>query len=90
MAHSTGWYDAHAPDLVGRYEAVDPVKLHGWLKGLLPDAPGAVLDVGAGSGRDAAWFSAQGYDVIAVEPSSGIRSEGKRLHPEPHIRWVND
>jgi hypothetical protein len=24
MAHSTGWYDTHAPDLVGRYEAVDP------------------------------------------------------------------
>ena len=31
MAHSTGWYDAHAPDLVGRYEAVDPATLHSWL-----------------------------------------------------------
>ena len=36
------------------------------------------------------WFSAQGYDVIAVEPSSGMRSEGQRLHPDPRIRWIND
>jgi len=90
VAHSTGWYDAHAPDLVERYEAVDPVALHGWLRGLLPKAPGAVLDIGAGSGRDAAWFSSQGYDVIAVEPSNGMRSEGQRLHPDPRIRWISD
>jgi SAM-dependent methyltransferase len=90
MAHSTGWYDAHAPDLVGRYEAIDPANLHSWLRGLLPDMPGTVLDIGAGSGRDAAWFSAQGYGVIAVEPSSGMRSEGQRLHPDLRIRWIND
>jgi SAM-dependent methyltransferase len=90
MAHSTGWYDAHAPDLVGRYEAVDPASLHDWLGGILPNVRGAVLDIGAGSGRDAAWFSAQGYDVIAVEPSSGMRSEGQRLHPDPRIRWIDD
>jgi SAM-dependent methyltransferase len=90
MAHSTGWYDAHAPDLVGRYEAVDPASLHSWVRGLPPDVPGTVLDIGAGSGRGASWFSAQGYDVIAVEPSSGMRSEGQRLHPDPRIRWIND
>jgi SAM-dependent methyltransferase len=90
VASATGWYDAHAPDLVGRYEAVNPAALHGWLKGLLPDAPGTVLDIGAGSGRDAGWFSAQGYDVIAVEPSTEMRSEGERLHPDPRIRWIND
>jgi len=90
VAHSTGWYDAHAADLVGRYEAIDPARLHGWLSGLLPDAPGTVLDIGAGSGRDAAWFSGQRYDVIAVEPSSGMRAEAQRLHPNPRIRWIND
>jgi SAM-dependent methyltransferase len=90
VAHSTGWYDDHARDLVARYEAVDSARLLGWLRGLIPDPPGAVLDIGAGSGRDAAWFSAQGYDVIAVEPSSGMRSEGRRLHPDPRIRWISD
>jgi SAM-dependent methyltransferase len=90
MAHSTGWYDAHAADLADRYEAIEPARLHGWLGGLLPAAPGTVLDIGAGSGRDAAWFSGQGYDVIAAEPSSGMRSEAQRLHPNPRIRWIND
>src|SRR5262249_17720623 len=90
VAHSTGWYDTHAPDLVGRYEAVDPLKLHGWLKGLLPDVPSTVLDIGAGSGRDAAWFSARGCDVVAVEPSGGVRPAGEGLHPDPRIRWIGD
>jgi SAM-dependent methyltransferase len=90
VPHPTGWYDAHAPDLVRRYEAVDPAKLHGWLKDLISRAPGTALDIGAGSGRDAAWFACQGYDVIAVEPSSGMRLEGQRLHPDPRIRWIDD
>jgi Tellurite resistance protein TehB len=84
MAHSTGWYDAHASDLVGRYEAVDPANLHNWLRGLLPDTPGTVLDIGAGSGRDAAWFSAQGYDVIAVECG------GASLTTGPPLGWSHD
>ena len=70
MAQSSSWYDAHAADLVHRYELIDPATMYGWLSGLLSDATGTVLDVGAGSGRDAAWFAAQGHDVIAVEPSS--------------------
>jgi protein-L-isoaspartate O-methyltransferase len=70
MSHSVGWYEAHAPKLVGLYEAIDPAKLHSWLLGLAPTAPGAVLDIGAGTGRDAAWFARQGHDVIAVEPSN--------------------
>lgn len=90
MAHSTGWYDATAPDLVRRYEVINPASLHGWVSGLLPNAPGTVLDIGAGSGRDAGWFAAQGYDVVAAEPSTGMRSDGQRLHPDPRIRWIND
>jgi SAM-dependent methyltransferase len=90
VAGASGWYDAHAPDLVRRYEAINPANLHSWLSGLLPNAPGTVLDIGAGSGRDAGWFAAQGYDVVAVEPSTRMRSEAERLHPDPRIRWIND
>jgi SAM-dependent methyltransferase len=90
MAQSSNWYDAHAAELVRRYELVDPAKLYGWLSGLLSEALGAVLDVGAGSGRDAGWFSALGHDVVAVEPSSRMRSEGQSRHSNPRIRWLND
>jgi hypothetical protein len=49
-----------------------------------------VLDIGAGTGRDAAWFARQGHDVIAVEPAKSMRAEGQRRHADPHIRWVDD
>lgn len=38
-----------------------------------PDAP--ALDVGAGSGRDAAWLCDLGYEVVTVEPARGMRGE---------------
>jgi hypothetical protein len=39
---------------VWHYEAIDPTILHAGLCDLLPDAPSAVIDIGAGSRRDAA------------------------------------
>jgi SAM-dependent methyltransferase len=90
VSRPIGWYDAHAPELVPQYEAIDPAKLHGWLVGLVPARPGTVLDIGAGTGRDAAWFARQGHDVIAVEPATSMRAEGQRRHADPHIRWVDD
>jgi SAM-dependent methyltransferase len=90
VPHPIGWYDTHAPDLVRTYELADPAKLHDWLKGLISETPGTVLDIGAGPGRDAAWFAGQGHDVIAVEPSAGMRSEGQRFHVDPRIRWMDD
>jgi SAM-dependent methyltransferase len=90
VAQSSSWYDAHAPDLVHRYELIDPATMYGWLSGLLSDATGTVLDVGAGSGRDAAWFAARGHDVVAVEPTSAMRSEGQHRHPDPRVRWLDD
>jgi SAM-dependent methyltransferase len=49
-----------------------------------------VLDVGAGSGRDAAWFAANGYDVVAVEPSDAMLAHARKLHPSSRIHWVSD
>jgi SAM-dependent methyltransferase len=47
--------------------------LHQALVPHLPSAPAAVLDMGVGSGRDAAWLAGQGHSVIAVEPSATMR-----------------
>ena len=69
------WYDASAAELAPRYESVSPDELLSWLVDFLPVAPGLVLDIGAGTGRDAAWFTEKGYKVIAVEPSGGMRRE---------------
>ena len=90
MADSTTWYDANADAAAARYEALPAEQLHGWLADLLPEAPAAALDVGAGSGRDAAWLSSRGYDVVAVEPSPRMRTIARERHTEPAIKWLAD
>lgn len=89
MPQSIEWYELHAGDVVQAYEAVDSAKLHSWLEDLISTPPSTVLDIGAG-GRDAAWFAKKGCDVVAVEPSSRMRSEGQRLHTDPRIQWIDD
>lgn len=84
------WYDKHAVEVVPAYEAVDPALLHAWLGGLLPTSPGLVADIGAGSGRDAAWFASLGHKVLAVEPSPAMRERGASLHPDSRVCWMAD
>ncbi len=76
--------------LAEQYESVDPAVLHQALIPHLPPAPAAILDVGAGSGRDAAWLANLGHSVLAVEPSATMRAEGQRRHPLPRISWASD
>ncbi len=42
--------------------------------------PGLTVDVGCGSGRDAAWLSANGFDVVGVDPSEGLLAEARARH----------
>lgn len=83
-------YDQHAARLVSQYESLSFEEVHALLLDLLPPPGATVLDIGAGSGRDAAWFAAQGYDVVAVEPSEGMLAHARRLHPSSRIHWLSD
>lgn len=88
--NSTTHYDQHAPQLSSQYESLAFESVHAGLLDLLPSAGGLVLDVGAGSGRDAAWLAARGYQVIAVEPAGAMRELARATHPSPAIRWIDD
>ncbi len=90
MKDPVAWYDKNAGTVAPRYESVKPESVHGWLTDLLPEPPALVLDVGAGSGRDAAWLADKGYEVFAVEPSKSMRQLAAKLHPAPSVRWVHD
>lgn len=91
MAERIRGYDGDAGRaLAEHYETADPAVLHEALIPHLPPAPAAVLDVGAGSGRDAAWLAGQGYSVLAVEPSATMRAAGQQRHPEAAISWMAD
>lgn len=83
-------YEQHASRLVEQYESLSFQEVHSGLLDLLPPPGGTVLDVGAGSGRDAAWFAANGYDVVAVEPSDAMLAHARKLHSSTRIHWVSD
>lgn len=85
-----GGYADEAPDLMVRYEHGDSACLHQPVLHLMPSPPAHVLEIGAGTGRDAAWFAAQGYKVTAVEPVDALREGAMRLHTDETIRWVDD
>lgn len=76
--------------MVRRFEKFSFAVLHDPILPLLPPAPGRVLDIGAGSGRDAAGFASLGYRVVAVEPTPGLRQRASELHASPSIEWVDD
>ncbi|MFP4586333.1 MAG: tRNA (N6-threonylcarbamoyladenosine(37)-N6)-methyltransferase TrmO [Desulfococcaceae bacterium] len=84
------FYTNHAVRLAQEYESVDPGAIHGIWQNYLPTPPALAMDVGAGTGRDAAWLAGLGHEVVAVEPSAGMRAEGKRRHPSARIRWMDD
>lgn len=85
------WYEAHAASVAERYEALSFPEVHNWLLYRLPQRRDTtVLDIGAGTGRDAAWLAERGHEVVAVEPSEALRREGQHGHPHPRIRWLND
>jgi SAM-dependent methyltransferase len=83
-------YDRDAESLAARYESRTFEEIHGDVLDLVPSSASLILDVGAGSGRDAAWFAAQGHEVVAVEPASRMRKVATSLHPDSSIRWVDD
>lgn len=83
-------YAADAERLVPRFEALATTKVLASVADLLPTSPIRMLDVGAGSGRDAAWFSRRGHKVTAVEPVDELRHAGTRLHSDLDILWFND
>jgi len=91
MSDTVGPYDAKAGILAERYETARADAVHAALLQFIPHGHNLIaLDVGAGSGRDAAWLASLGYDVVAVEPAAGMRVEGQRRHPDPRIRWLED
>jgi SAM-dependent methyltransferase len=83
-------YAEQAEELVARYEGIDFPDKHRAVLPLLPAPPASAIDIGAGTGRDAAWLAERGYRVVAVEPTEAMRSRAIALHPTPAIEWIDD
>ncbi|MGW3044630.1 class I SAM-dependent methyltransferase [Kitasatospora sp. NPDC001159] len=87
---STAGYGEAAEQLAVQYEGVTFAEVHRSLLHLYPAPPAVVLDIGAGTGRDAAALAALGHRVVAAEPTPELRAVGKRLHAGSGVRWVAD
>jgi SAM-dependent methyltransferase len=86
----TKYYSDNALELSEGYEKLSFEKIHGQWLHILPEGPLEIVDIGAGSGRDAAWFANHGNRVIAVEPSDRMRNLAGKLHLQASIVWEND
>ena len=83
-------YAEEAPELLKRYESITFADAHSPVLHLIPPAPCRVLDIGAGTGRDAAGFITLGHSVVAVEPTEELRRGAMLLHPSSMIEWLDD
>ena len=84
-------YELAAPRLVPKYESLTFEQIHHPVVDLVPKSGVCVLDVGAGSGRDAAWFAnSDNNTVFAIEPSRALRTTGRERHASSSVQWVDD
>lgn len=85
-----GYEEAANGDFIERVEAISSADLLMPVSKHLPKQPSHVLDVGAGTGRDAAWFASLSHTVLAVEPVDALREAGMAKHLSPKISWLKD
>jgi len=75
------FYDSHAQETTASYEKVEfSRRVDRFAQALGPS--GRVLDLGCGSGRDAARLLSGGYDVVAADGSEAMLAQATALHPE--------
>jgi SAM-dependent methyltransferase len=83
-------YARGAERLFDSFEEISPADVYAPVAHLLPAQPSRFADIGAGTGRDAAWFAEKGHSVLAIEPTEYFRTAGMALHPSPRIEWLGD
>jgi SAM-dependent methyltransferase len=85
-----GYQAAATAERIASWEAIDDEALLRPVARFLPPLPARLAEVGAGTGRTAAWLAARGYEVTAIEPVADLREAGMALHPECGIGWTDD
>ncbi len=89
MDLTSSFYEKNADELAEQYNALDFESVHRGWQAYWPSKGASVLDVGAGSGRDAKWMSVNGCKVVAVEPSQSLRELGMR-DTGASVIWLDD
>ncbi len=89
-ASGTEGYAEEAEGLFRHDESLAFADVHRVVLHLIPQAGARILDIGSGTGRDAAVFAAMGHSVVAVEPTDALRTRAMALRASPRIEWLDD
>ena len=74
------YYEERSEVLLRKYEQVGFEAVHADLLGLIAGQTGSALDVGCGSGRDAAWLARHRWRVTAVDAKKTEENRGVQSH----------
>ncbi len=89
------FYHQNASSLADSYQQLSFEDVHANWKPYWPVAGDGqplvrVLDVGAGSGRDARWFAKCGCEVFAIEPAKSLSLLGRKHTGSLEVTWLDD
>jgi len=90
MSNSISGYTDEAEHLIPAFEAISAPDVLTHVLDFFPKTPSRIIDIGAGTGRDAAWLASHSHRLTAVEPVEQFRKAGMLLHPSPLIQWIDD
>ena len=89
MKTTINHYSSNAEHYYSLYQSISASSVHGYLEQALANiTPSTALDVGAGSGRDANWLAAKGWQVTATEPAEALLKLAKQ-HSNEKVSWCN-
>ncbi|BFT32056.1 hypothetical protein D210916BOD24_32320 [Alteromonas sp. D210916BOD_24] len=89
MDINLNFYQRNKDSLIKQYDSVSFESVHkDWLE-YIP-SKGAVLDIGAGSGRDARYLSSLGLKVFAAEPVLSLLISARENSVDHDIIWFQD
>lgn len=78
-------YDAAAPAFVERWLSEKaPADMYALFREFF--RPGLTADIGSGSGRDAAWLTANGYQAVGYDPSDALLAQARARFPRVEFR----
>ena len=90
MNKTIAYYDMHADEYFEQTCGVDFSDAYGRFLKYIP-AGGSIVDLGCGSGRDTAWFTAHGYQAIGVDASEKmVELACERLHIQAQVARMED
>ncbi|MDP5149659.1 class I SAM-dependent methyltransferase, partial [Rheinheimera baltica] len=96
MSKTVDIYHQGAELFAAQYDALSFEQVHACWSAYWPQSEQQqqlVLDIGAGSGRDALWLAQQGCHVIAVEPAADLLQIGRLKTSgklQEKVQWLHD